>query len=219
MREGKRYNLGTINNYGLLDNKNALYINQVVAGGPNGVPTLNNCQGGTVTMSGIFDNYAGCTINNAGTLSGSLYNGGSLIFDGTGVQTYSGVGSVGVVNGTGSVTFSGPGTVDFNGIDSCSGGTTVAGGILDVPSPGALGGSGNFGNVTVDQGATLAVLVGPGHNGDWNYIPSTDDIANLLGETAGITARRSKTELRWGSTRPRATSATPARSPLRIMTT
>ena len=60
----------------------------------------------------------------------------------------------------------GCGTLVFDGSNSYSGGTTVYAGTLEAETTAALGGDANFGNLTVDTGATLAVAVGGA--GEWN---------------------------------------------------
>ena len=92
-----------------------------------------------------------------GTISGS--GGSGLIVTGSGTQTFA--------PAVGSVTYAGQFTVQGQAT-------------LDAASPAALGGSGNFGNVTVAGGATLAVMVGGAS--DW----TAGDIVALLGRSYPI---------------------------------
>ncbi|MGA2255334.1 MAG: autotransporter-associated beta strand repeat-containing protein [Thermoguttaceae bacterium] len=70
-------------------------------------------------------------------------------------------------------------TLTVTGINSYTGGTTVVSGTLDAQSPAALPGYNSSGQVTVDGGATLAVMVGG--TTDWNSAPGSTNISALLG--------------------------------------
>ena len=77
------------------------------------------------------------------------------------------------------LTTTGSGTVVLSAANSLSGPITVQSGTLEAAAPAALGGSGNFHNLSVAAGATLAVMVGG--TGQWSY-SSPNDIATLLAD-------------------------------------
>ena len=132
-----------------------------------------------ITLAGGSLNLAGCNQAIAGLTGngGVTFNGGQLTVDISGPETYSGTltggsGSQFIVNGSATQTLSGnsssyTGTVQVG-----------AGVVLDAASASALGGDSNLANVTVDSGATLAVMVGT--SGNWN----SGDIGDLLSSNA-----------------------------------
>ena len=101
------------------------------------------------------------------TSDGSLYYAGPITANSTADLDL-------VVSGDNTLTLAGSSNA-FAGTIEVMGGAT-----LDAATPDALGGDGNFSNITVDKGAALAVMVATGANNDWNYVATTDDIGNLL---------------------------------------
>ena len=91
----------------------------------------------------------------------------------------------GIISGNGSLTQVGPGTLNLDGNNTFSGGTSINGGTLqvdgslrfsetDVNNGGTLAGTGELGEVNVNNGGTIA----PGSNP--SSIPSTIRIGDLV---------------------------------------
>ena len=114
--------------------------------GKDGAAGLLAIQGGTVVVSGALKRgtsgsiqlAAGGTLQigdggSTGTLDTALVNDGSLVFDRSGTSTQSSV-----ISGTGSVTKQGGGTLVVSGANTYSGGTVIAGGMLEVVASGVV---------------------------------------------------------------------------------
>src|SRR5271165_7365060 len=127
-----------------------------LSGSISGVGSLTKNGGGTLILTGT-DAYGGTTIN-AGTLqigaggitgsiTGSISNDGTLVFDRSDSVTFNGA-----ISGTGDLVQQGGGTLILTGNSTYTGGTTVNAGVLQVGNGGTAGSI--SGNVT-DNG-TLA---------------------------------------------------------------
>jgi len=127
-----------------------------LSGAISGVGSLTKDGGGTLILTGT-DAYGGTTIN-AGTLqigaggitgsiTGSISNDGTLVFDRSDSVTFNGA-----ISGTGDLVQQGGGTLILTGNSTYTGGTTVNAGVLQVGNGGTTGSI--SGNVT-DNG-TLA---------------------------------------------------------------
>ena len=82
-----------------------------------------------------------------GTYAGAIANSGTLVYNSSAAETFSGV-----VSGAGTLTESGSGTLTLTATNTYTGPTTITGGTLAIGSSGLLG-SGNYaGNIT-DNGA------------------------------------------------------------------
>lgn len=140
----------------------------IVANGYNHTATFNTVAGATVTLS------ANKTIGHL------LFDGSDYIIAGSGTLTLDALNTptiqVGAgrsasitanIAGTMGVEKSGDGTLVFSGIKSYTGGTTVAGGTLELS--GAAGGNGLLnGSLTVSPGATVNITAGDGTGFGWN---------------------------------------------------
>jgi len=99
-----------------------------------GALTLN---GGTLNMATFNGTVGAVTLN-----SGSITTSGTSVLTGTSYTVQNGtVGAI--LAGTGSLTMNGPGTLTMTGANTYTGGTTLAGGILNFAN-GALGSTGNI---------------------------------------------------------------------------
>ncbi len=142
--------------------------NGTYAGNLSGVGNVIKDGSGNITFSGT-NSYSGGTTVNGGTLTGTtdslqgdMVNNANVDFNQTTTGTYAGV-----LSGTGSVIKDGSGNVTFSGINTYSGGTTVNGGklVIDgsingdttIAAAGALGGNGTINGQVINNG-----LVAPG---------------------------------------------------------
>jgi fibronectin-binding autotransporter adhesin len=130
-----------------------------LGGAITGFGSLTQLGSGTLTLSGD-STYTGGTTISAGTLqlgnggttgsiTGDISNNGAVVFDRSDSLTFGNV-----ISGTGSLSQNGSGTLVLDGVNTYTGGTTVAAGTLlvgDSANPGAS----IAGNVGVDSGATL----------------------------------------------------------------
>jgi autotransporter-associated beta strand protein len=97
--------------------------------------------GGTTVSAGTLQ-------GDTSTLTGFIVDNASLVFNQSTNGTFAGV-----ISGGGSVTKSGSGTVVLSGSNSYSGGTTIAGGLLNAASMASLG----SGPVAMTNGGSLTV--------------------------------------------------------------
>ena len=138
---------------------------------------------GTLTLTGA-NTYAGVTTISAGMLQvgiggtgarlgrGAVLDNGVLVFDNADAATYAGA-----ISGSGSLVQQGSGTIILNGVNTYTGGTTVAAGTLqigDAAHPGAsvsgdvmvlggmLAGHGSIGGSVTNQGAVVRPGGSPG---------------------------------------------------------
>ncbi|MGA7438815.1 MAG: autotransporter-associated beta strand repeat-containing protein [Luteibacter sp.] len=141
----------------------------------------NTYAGGTTITDGTLRLGEGGT---SGSIIGDVTNNGTLAFNRSDVQTFSGV-----ITGSGAVTQMGSGTTVLTGGNTYTGATTVQGGTLLIDSDqsaaagattvqngGTLGGTGTIGgNVTVADGGTLSPGDSPGTltiNGNLTLAPN-----------------------------------------------
>ncbi|HEX4741351.1 MAG TPA: autotransporter-associated beta strand repeat-containing protein, partial [Caulobacteraceae bacterium] len=85
----------------------------------------------------------------SGSLAGNVADDGTLVFDRADTLTYSGV-----IFGTGALAQAGPGTTILNGVNTVTGATTVAAGVLEVGDA-AHSSASLAGNVVVGSAGTL----------------------------------------------------------------
>jgi autotransporter-associated beta strand protein len=144
------------------------------AGAVSGTGSLAQIGTGTTILTGT-STYTGGTTISAGTLqignggttgsiAGDVVNDGALTFDRSDRTSFDGT-----VSGTGTLSQIGGGTLVLNGVNTYTGGTTVAAGTLLV-GDNAHSGASVAGDVAVDSGATLG-----GHgtiNGNVNVLAS-----------------------------------------------
>lgn len=165
---------------GSVVNNGALVFNRAdsfsFAGGISGTGSVTKLQAGTLIVTGDL-NYGGGTTISAGTLqigdggsagaiAGNVTNDSALVFNRA--DSFSVDAAIG---GTGSVTYAGSGTVAVFGENTYTGGTTLAGGFLELRSLGALGSTGaisftggtlryGFNSPTTDYSARFATTPG-----------------------------------------------------------
>jgi fibronectin-binding autotransporter adhesin len=145
-----------------------------------GLITLNGTSNGTFTGSGKISGITGLIKNSSGTLTvlttntytgsteinagavlvgngttagalgnGNIINNGALTYNHTDTETVAGI-----VSGTGSLAKLGSGTVNLNGNNTFSGGTTLSQGTINANSSGAFG----IGQLTLNNSATQVVF-------------------------------------------------------------
>jgi len=129
------------------------------AGNMSGIGSLTKTNGGALTLSGT-NTYTGGTTVSAGTLQGTttslqgnITNNASVIFDQGGAGTYAGN-----MSGSGSLTINN-GTITLSGTNTHSGGTILAGGILQVSNNNQLGSLAPLAGLSF-TGGTLKTIVG-----------------------------------------------------------
>jgi len=119
----------------LTSNNTNIYNLDITAG------TLELAGGGMITGTG----------SPAGTFSLSFTNNGTLLYNGTNAQTFSGV-----IGGSGSITKSGNATLTLSGSNTYGGNTTINAGTLAAATSTALG----SGAVSIGSGASLRLNPG-----------------------------------------------------------
>jgi autotransporter-associated beta strand protein len=137
--------------------------------------TVVNLSGGGMDLDGYSQAIGGLTGSSAQNLT---FDGGQLTIDTSGPETFSGTlsGSTGsqlIVAGSATQILSGSTGSDYGGTIEVQAGAT-----LEAKSPASLGNS--LANVTVDDTATLAVMVGG--SGYWE----STDVGNLLGSDGAV---------------------------------
>ncbi|MDY0170895.1 MAG: autotransporter-associated beta strand repeat-containing protein, partial [Thermoguttaceae bacterium] len=129
---------------GNIVNNAALVFDQtndgIFAGAITGTGGLTKLGGGTLTLTGS-NNYSGGTTVSDGilrgdttSLRGSILNNATVVFDQTSSGSYSGA-----LSGTGVLVKLGDGSLGLTGTNTYAGGTTVAGGFLQISSDARLG--------------------------------------------------------------------------------
>ena len=172
-----------VNNGTLIFNRSDAGL--TVGGAISGNGSLIQNGSGMVTLSAT-DSYTGPTTIGSGTLQiGNGTTDGSLAsssgINDNGILAYNLVGSqsyVNVISGTGGLYKTGGGTLTLTGSNTYSGSTTINGGVLHVASTAALPGYATTGEISVANGAILAVSAG---GSGW----ADADISALLGGNGG----------------------------------
>ncbi|WP_296347944.1 autotransporter-associated beta strand repeat-containing protein [Reyranella sp.] len=144
---GQTQTVGSLSGTGgtvALSNNGALTVNQSTdtsyAGTIAGTGSLTKSGDGTLTLTGT-NSYTGGTTVSGGTLAGTtsslqgnIVNNANVTFDQVGAGVYAGA-----MSGTGTLTKSGVGTVVLTGENTFTGGTIIAGGILQIGNGGTTG--------------------------------------------------------------------------------
>ena len=154
--------VGSIVNNGFLDfvRSDTLSLGGIISGSG----TVTQVGTGTTILTAT-NTYAGGTVISGGTLQlgnggatgsvvGDVTDNGALVFDRSGVQSFTGV-----ISGSGTVTQAGPGTTLLTGANTYTGGTLINAGILEVAADGNLGaaaGGLNFNGGTLQTTASFA---------------------------------------------------------------
>ncbi|OAJ63603.1 autotransporter-associated beta strand repeat-containing protein [Paraburkholderia ginsengiterrae] len=162
--------LETTTGNGVVNGAVALNGSSTFAAGNGAVLTVNGVVSGSTPSSGLnvsgtgkvvlngLNTYTGDTTlasgstlqGNTGSLSGTVTNNGTLVFNQASNDTFNGT-----ISGTGAVTKQNAGTLTFNTAQGYSGGTAITGGTLAVTGAGTAGTAG--GSINVGSGAALDV--------------------------------------------------------------
>ncbi|MEI8373033.1 MAG: autotransporter-associated beta strand repeat-containing protein [Planctomycetota bacterium] len=130
-----------------------------------GSGTLTKVGNGTLVLSGNNTYSGGTTISggtlqlgdaiHTGTIIGNVTNNGSLVV--TGIPALTSISLNGVISGSGSITKTGSGTLDLFSDNTYTGGTTIKGGFICLPSDSNLGAvpATPTVNLTLDGGAII----------------------------------------------------------------
>ena len=175
---------------------------QTLSGVISGPGVLIKTGAGTLTLTGAGTHVGGTAIDagtlqignggTTGSLAGNIVNNALLVFDRSNAITYSDA-----INGGGSLIKDGAGTLTLSGVNGYIGTTTIRDGALlvsgSITSPtlvqsgGLLGGAGIVGDVTVASGGTLAPGAGAGvlRAGDLAFATGSTFAVELGGAAAG----------------------------------
>jgi autotransporter-associated beta strand protein len=126
------------------------------SGAISGAGSLTKSGAGTLTLTGANSYTNGTTVSggvlsgNTTGLQGNITNNAAVVFDQTTIGTYAGI-----MSGNGSLTKNNSGTVQLNGVNSFTGGTTINAGVLSLGASNRLANTGavNIAGGTFDIGA------------------------------------------------------------------